>query len=77
MIFDTTRSSANAVEMAHVADPAGSPHGHRTFDSQQPDWSVVRETDFSGVLSEWSSAAKSARTTRLSADLDRALAYAG
>lgn len=77
MIFDTVRSSASSIDIGHAAGSARSAQARRTHDNLQPDWSILRETDFSGVLSEWFSVAKAARTTQLPIDLDRALAFAG
>ena len=48
---------------------------------REPDWSLLREADFSGMLVEWPGAATAhGRRRRDSApalDLDRALAFAG
>ena len=53
----------------------------RAADHQEPDWSLLREADFSGALADWFSVTADHRRDDVSrggaVDLERALAYAG
>ena len=88
---ESSESAAHMFDMAYQAAMTARTHpNHKTpttarmatcASQPQPDWTVLRELDFSDALVDWFGPTRTGRgepSTRLAGlDLDRALAFAG
>ena len=77
-MFNSPVISAQRLPALNVA---ATPHARRTTGYQEPDWSLLREADFSGTLADWFGVTTNHRSDDVrchaALDLERALAYAG
>ena len=80
-MYSTFNSPAISIQRLPALNVASTPQVRRDIGAQEPDWSLVREADFSGTLTDWFGVTTNHRrddaSRGVALDLERALAYAG
>ena len=80
-MYSTFKSPVISTQRLPALNVASTPQAQRATGYQEPDWSLLREADFSGTLAEWFGVTTNHRSDDVSrctaVDLERALAYAG